>query len=77
MVVSLHELVGVSKVNPAQAARECIHALHALPVDDTARDDFRCAAQTFALLAIADALYTNESGRSLAEVVAIAGDVAL
>ena len=48
-------------------ARECLAALAQLGSDDLAREDFRAAAQTFALLAVADAL-TDGSGTGLAEV---------
>lgn len=54
-------------------ALECLVALDALPADDLARDDFRCAAQTFALLALVARIGYSGSGRALTESIREAG----
>lgn len=59
----------------ANRAAECLRALDLLSGDDLARDDYRAAAQTFALLAVVDALMNGSRGASVADCVLIAGGV--
>jgi hypothetical protein len=69
VIPSLSELVGVGKVNPAQAAREALAVVAALAEvthgEDAALHVYLGAAQTFALLAVAEAM-TGRSGFGVA-----------
>lgn len=56
-------------------AAECLRALDTLSADDLARPDFRAAAQTFALLAVADALVSRGAGYNIAEATLVAGGI--
>lgn len=56
-------------------AAECLRILDLLPADDLARDDYRCAAQTFALLALVDRIGYTAQGYGLADAVLAAGGV--
>lgn len=54
-------------------ALECLVALDRLPSNDLAREDFRTAAQTFALLAIVDRIGYSGPGYNLVQAVVAAG----
>lgn len=54
-------------MNASDKAIECLVALDMLPQKDIARPDFRAAAETFGMLAIAEALTTG-TGYGLADV---------
>ncbi len=72
---SLTEIVSDRLNTNANRAAECVRALDGLSWEDIARPDFRAAAQTFALLAIADALTAPGSGSNVAEIIAAAGGI--
>lgn len=71
--MSLSELIGVSKVNPAQAARETLAAAHQLAEASGGMDEavgvYLMAAQTFATLAVADALRATHHQWSVADAI--------
>lgn len=71
----LTEIVSDRLNTNANRAAECLRALDTLSVGDLARPDFRAGAQTFALLAIADALTAPGSGKNAAEIIAAAGGI--
>ncbi|HEX5370035.1 MAG TPA: hypothetical protein VFY10_11520 [Dehalococcoidia bacterium] len=50
-------------------AAECLVALAALSGDDPTLEDYRAAAQTFALLAIVDRIGYSGSGQNLTESI--------
>lgn len=56
-------------MNASEKALECVQTLPALPQKDLARPDYRAAAQTFALLAVAEALTTSATGVGLADAL--------
>jgi hypothetical protein len=51
---SITEIVSDTGIPNSARAKECLRVLDALDPRDPEREDFRSAAQTFALLAIAD-----------------------
>lgn len=56
-------------------AAECLRNLDELSGDDLARDDFRAAAQTFAILALVDRIGYTGQGYGLAQAVLAAGGI--
>lgn len=54
-------------------ALECLVALDRLSSEDLAREDFRAAAQTFALLALVDRIGYSGPGYNLVQAVVAAG----
>lgn len=66
----------VDRVNTNEnRALECLRILELLPVDDLAREDYRCAAQTFATLALVDRIGYSGSGENLVQSVRSAGGI--
>ncbi len=67
----LHEIAGDETVTNASKAKECLRAMGELEggqVEDLALPGLRVAAQTFAMLAVADAL-TSYRGDGIADVL--------
>lgn len=54
MVRLLPAIVADMGLSNREKAIECLQALHLLSADDHARADYRCAATTFATLALYD-----------------------
>lgn len=71
---TLTEIVDRHNTNENRAA-ECLRALDDLTGEDLARPDYRAAAQTFAILALADRIGYSGSGQNLVESVRAAGGI--
>lgn len=54
-------------------AERCLAAVASLPRDDLAKPELLSAAQAFATLAIADALYVTGTGAGIADALSVAG----
>jgi hypothetical protein len=66
---SLTEIIADRLNTNDNRAAECLRSLDLLPGDDLARPDYHAAAQTFALLAIADALHSPGAGYNVAAAI--------
>lgn len=64
-----------AEMSNVDRAKQCLAWVANGDGADPRCDGYLAASQTFALLAIADALRTSGSGRSIADAVAFAGDM--
>jgi hypothetical protein len=71
----IHEIVRDSANTHENRALECLVALDRLPANDLAREDFRTAAQTFAMLALVDRIGYSNPGYNLVQAILVAGGV--
>jgi hypothetical protein len=74
----LRDLVADDSLPCWERAQMCLGALAELPLNDGARPEFIAAAQTFGLLAVAEAIGRqgeNGAGYTLAQAVLAAGGV--
>lgn len=70
----LGDIIDTNATNEGRALA-CLRRLDDLRPPDVGIPDLRHAAQTFALLAVADELRASQSGLSLTDVIARAGGI--
>lgn len=80
MTKTLPEIVEEANRHPSSqgfrdAALACLLVAYSLGGDDLALPDFRVAAQTFATLAVAEAIGTSHGGDNLVQSVRDAGGI--
>lgn len=76
-MIGLHEIISGVQERPSQqefrcAAMKCLEVMADLPPAANV-NKYQTAAQTFAMLAVAEALVSSSTGATLADIVEYAG----